>query len=59
MVLQIPWVGQAWLVYDMTHTPLYLGLVGFSQAVPNILLNVAGGVLAGRNNPPLETGAVG
>src|SRR2546428_5747513 len=48
MGLQILWVGQAWLVYDMTHSPLYLGLVGFSQAVPTILLNMFGGVIADR-----------
>jgi MFS family permease len=48
MGLQILWVGQAWLVYDMTHSPLYLGLVGFSQAVPTILLNMVGGVVADR-----------
>ena len=48
MGLQILWVGQAWLVYDLTHSPLFLGLVGFSQALPAILLNMVGGVVADR-----------
>jgi len=48
MGLQILWVGQAWLVYDMTRSPLYLGLVGFAQAVPTILLTMFGGVIADR-----------
>lgn len=48
MGLQILWVGQAWLVYDMTRSPLYLGLVGFAQAVPTILLTMLGGVVADR-----------
>lgn len=48
MGLQILWVGQAWLIYDMTRSPLYLGLIGLAQAVPTILLTMLGGVVADR-----------
>jgi MFS family permease len=41
-------VAQGWLVYDLTHSPLQLGLVGVARAVPMILLPFFGGTLADR-----------
>ena len=37
-----------WLVHDLTRSALYLGYVGAAAAVPAILLNLFGGVLADR-----------
>ncbi|MBI4497129.1 MAG: MFS transporter [Chloroflexi bacterium] len=45
---QIQFVAQGWLVYDLTRDPAMLGLVGMAQAVPTILLNLFGGVVADR-----------
>jgi len=46
--LQVLMVAQAWLVYDLTRSPAYLGLVGFSQALPTVLLTMIGGAVADR-----------
>ena len=40
-----------WLVYDITGSRLQLGLLGLVTAVPAILLNLAGGVVADKVNP--------
>lgn len=45
---QIMWVAQGWLVYQLTESPVYLGYVGLATALPAIILNLAGGVLADR-----------
>jgi MFS family permease len=45
---QIMWVAQGWLVYQLTDSPVYLGYVGLATALPAIILNLAGGVLADR-----------
>jgi MFS family permease len=45
---QVMWVAQGWLVYDLTESPVYLGYVGLATALPAILLNLVGGVLADR-----------
>ena len=42
---------QGWLVYELTGSALYLGLVGGIQAVPSILLTLFGGAIADRNQP--------
>lgn len=42
--------SQLWLVYEITGSPLYLGYVGLAQAMPAIILNLVGGVLADRLN---------
>ena len=39
---QITTVAVGWLVYDLTHDPLTLGLVGLAQFVPALLLTLAG-----------------
>jgi MFS family permease len=41
-------VAQGWLVYDLTGSTFYLGLVGFATAIPNLFLALVGGVLADR-----------
>lgn len=41
-------IGQAWLVLQLTHSALQLGVVGALQALPVLFLTLAGGVLADR-----------
>lgn len=41
-------MAQAWLVWTMTSSPFFLGLTGFCQAVPRLLLGVIGGALVDR-----------
>jgi len=41
-------VAQPWLVYDLTHRPLYLGLVGACSSLPVLLLTLPAGVIADR-----------
>src|SRR5579884_515508 len=44
--MQIVAVG--WLVYELTNSPFYLGLVGFARAIPMMVLPPMGGVVADR-----------
>lgn len=41
-------VSQPWLVYDLTKSPLYLGVVSFASAVPVIVLSLFAGVFIDR-----------
>jgi MFS family permease len=41
-------IGQAWLVLELTRSPLQLGLVGALQALPVLLFSIFGGVFADR-----------
>ncbi|MEW5720524.1 MAG: MFS transporter [Chloroflexota bacterium] len=41
-------VAQPWLVYQMTGSPLYLGIVSFATAVPVLLLSLWAGVFIDR-----------
>src|SRR5262249_44532023 len=41
-------VGQAWLVLELTGSPLQLGLVTALQVTPILLLSPVGGALSGR-----------
>ncbi len=43
-------VAQQWLLYTLTNSPLYLGLVGFARASPMLFISPFGGVLADRLN---------
>ncbi|MBI1930314.1 MFS transporter [Candidatus Poribacteria bacterium] len=43
-------VALGWLVYQLTNSPLSLGLVGFFQSLPVLLLSLFGGVVADRTN---------
>jgi MFS family permease len=41
-------MAQSWLVWTMTSSPFLLGLVGFCQAVPRLLLGAIGGAIVDR-----------
>lgn len=41
-------VAMGWLVYRLTNSPFYLGIVGFSSQVPVLIAAPLGGVLADR-----------
>lgn len=41
-------VAQGWLMYELTNSPLYLGLAGASNAIPQIALSFFGGAIADR-----------
>jgi len=41
-------VSQPWLVYDLTKSPMYLGIVSFASAVPVIALSLFAGVFIDR-----------
>jgi MFS family permease len=41
-------MAQSWLVWTMTGSPFLLGLVGFCQAVPRLLLGAVGGAFVDR-----------
>lgn len=43
-------LAQGWLVLLLTNSPFYLGLVGFANAAPSLVLTVLGGVVADRFN---------
>jgi MFS family permease len=45
---QLFFYGQLWLVNELTDSPLFLGYVGLANAVPAILLNLVGGVIADK-----------
>ncbi len=40
--------GQAWLIYELAHSPLYLGLLGTALSLPIMLFTLFGGLLADR-----------
>ncbi|QLE57655.1 MFS transporter [Nostoc sp. TCL26-01] len=45
------WMTQlatVWLVYDLTHSPLMLGVVGFTSQIPSFFLAPFGGVFVDR-----------
>ncbi|HKX17986.1 MAG TPA: MFS transporter [bacterium] len=41
-------IAQSWLVLNLTHSPLLLGLVGALQWLPVLFLSLVGGVIADR-----------
>jgi MFS family permease len=41
-------VGQSWLVLQLTNSPLWLGLLGLSFALPMVILPLIGGAVADR-----------
>src|SRR5436189_6436972 len=41
-------IGQSWLVLELTHNALLLGVVGALQFMPVLLFTLFGGVLADR-----------
>ena len=44
-------MAQSWLVWTMTGSPFLLGVVGFCQAVPRLLLGAIGGAIVDRMEP--------
>ncbi|HTY58697.1 MAG TPA: MFS transporter, partial [Bacteroidota bacterium] len=38
--------AQGFLVFELTHSPEYLGFVGFASGIPSWLLTLYGGVVA-------------
>ena len=45
--------AQAWFVYEMTGSPLFLGYAAAANAAPGIVFNLLGGVFADRLNKRL------
>ncbi|NJD55765.1 MAG: MFS transporter [Nitrospirae bacterium] len=41
-------VAQGWLVYSLTKSPLYLGMVAAATSIPILLFSLFGGVIADR-----------
>jgi hypothetical protein len=41
-------VAQSWLVYSLTHSPLYLGLIASLSSLPILLFALLGGIVADR-----------
>ena len=44
-------IATVWLVYQLTHSALMLGIVGFTGQIPSFILAPFGGVLVDRRNP--------
>lgn len=44
------YVTFAWLVWELTRDPLYLGYLGLAQGVPLVVFQLLGGVLADRTD---------
>ena len=47
---QLYFIAMAWLVFELSNSPLDLGLLGAATAVPNILATLIGGLFADRVN---------
>ena len=45
---RIEYVTYAWVVWELTYDPLYLGFYGVAEGVPLVLCQLFGGVLADR-----------
>ncbi len=41
-------IAQGWLVYELTHSDLALGVVGFAAAIPALVVSPWGGVIVDR-----------
>lgn len=41
-------MAQSWLVWTLTQSPLLLGVIGFCQALPRLLLGAVGGAIVDR-----------
>ena len=50
LAIQVQSVAIGWQIYDMTHTPLALGLVGLCQFLPMFLLTLPAGDITDRFN---------
>src|SRR5687767_15311351 len=45
---QVQNTANLWLIYELTDSPLHLGLLGLSRGVPIIVLSLMGGLVADR-----------
>ena len=43
-------IATVWLVYDLTNSALWLGVVGFSSQIPSFLISPFGGIIVDRWN---------
>jgi MFS family permease len=50
LAAQIQGIVVAWLIYDVTHDPLSLGLIGLAEALPYIAIALFAGHIADRFN---------
>lgn len=50
-------VTLGWLVYDLTGSSFYLGLVGLARAIPALIFTLVGGAAADRYNRRVIVGA--
>lgn len=41
-------VSRTWLIYDLTHSPLQLGLIGAARGLPILIFGMVAGVVADR-----------
>jgi MFS family permease len=41
-------IGQAWLVYELTHSAVWLGAIGFLTSIPVLLFSMFGGTVADK-----------
>jgi MFS family permease len=48
---QLQAVVMGWQVYELMHDPLYLGLIGLTEAVPALTLALFSGYIVDRGNP--------
>lgn len=46
--MQMQWPTQAWLAYELTHSPFKLGLVSAAFGVPMLVFSLVGGVFTDR-----------
>src|SRR4051794_39956545 len=51
LAMQLQSVVVGWQVYELKKDPLYLGLIGLTEAVPAISLALFGGHLVDRGQP--------
>jgi len=49
--VQIQAVVLGWQIYELKHDPLYLGLMGFVEAVPALILALFSGYIVDRGSP--------
>lgn len=45
---QLMTLGQGWLVFELSQSALLLGVLGAAASIPNIVMTLAGGVIADR-----------
>src|SRR5579862_4188325 len=51
IAMQVQSVAVGWRIYEITHNPLSLGLVGLCQFVPMFALTLPAGALVDRSDP--------